>query len=161
MRVAQNRFLDKESAVITAEEILSSSAPRRPRLSLKLDFRPHDTLDVERGEKAPETPMAPTTPKLPEPLPFVKIKLDSPSAVEMLDSEKMNGLWKSQDSRRASRSITPSPSTPSYLPPYTLGQDLRADNPLVEANTSNNHNDSLEPFPSAHPINFNPYSSVI
>lgn len=151
MRVAQGRFLSKESAVITAEEILSAPAHRRPRLSLKLDFRPHNTSDIEGGEKSPETPMAPTTPKLPEPLPFVKIKSDLPSAVEMLDSEKMNGLWKSQDSRRVSWSISPSPSTPSYLPTYTPGKDLRADDPLSEVN---NYNRSPEPSPSDtfHPL---------
>jgi hypothetical protein len=92
--------------------------------------------------------MAPTTPKLPEPLPFVRIKSDLPSAIEMLDSEKMGGLWKSQDSRRASWSISPSSSTPSYLPTYTPVKDLRADDPLDEANLSNNYNRSPAPSPS-------------
>jgi hypothetical protein len=154
MRVAQRRFLSKESTVITAEEILSAPAPRRPRLSLKLDFRPHSTLDIEGGEKSPETPMAPTTPKLPEPLPFVKIKSDLPSAVEMLDSEKMSGLWKSQDSRRASWSISPSSSTQTYLPTYTPGNDMRADDPLVEANALNNYYPSPESSSSDTPYSF-------
>lgn len=128
MRVAQNRFLNKESVVVTADEILSASVPHRPRLSLKLNFRPNNSLDIEGGEKEPETPMAPTTPRLPEPLPFVRIKSDPPSAVEMLDSEQMDGLWKSQDSRRVSWLTSPSSSTSSYLPTYSSAQeDLKVD----------------------------------
>ncbi|KAF9652721.1 hypothetical protein BDM02DRAFT_3183406 [Thelephora ganbajun] len=123
MRVAQSRLLDREGAVVTADEILSASASRRPRLSLQLDFRPRDSLDIEGGESWCESPMEPTTTKLPDPLPFVRLKLDPPSAVEMLDSEKMDGLWKSQDSRRASWLTSPSPSTPSYLPTYASSQD--------------------------------------
>jgi hypothetical protein len=128
MRVAQNRFLNKEGAVVTADDILSSSAPHRPRLSLKLNFRPIDTLDLEEGEKEPETPMAPTTPKLPVRLPFVKIKSGPPSAVEMLHSEQIDGLWKSQDSRRVPWLTSPSSSTSSYLPTYSSArEDLAVD----------------------------------
>lgn len=126
MRVAQSRLLNGEGSVITTDELLSASTPRRPRLSLKLNFGPHNSLNVEEGESFCETPMAPTTSKLPEPLPFVKIKSGPPSAIEMLDSEKMGELWKSQDSRRVSWSTSPSSSTPTYLPSYTSSrEDLR------------------------------------
>lgn len=148
MRVAQGRFLNKESVVITAEEILSTPTPRRPRLSIKLDFRPRNASDIEGGEKEPETPMAPTTPKLPEPPPFVKIKSDLPSAVEMLDSEKMDGIWKSQDPKRGPRSISLSSSTPSYLPTYTPEQDPRVDDPPVQVNASNDYSYPPKSSPS-------------
>ena len=87
MRVAQSRFLNRDGAVITGDELLSVSAPRRPRLTLKLDFRPRNTLDIEEGKSWCETPMTPTTSKPPGPLPFVKVKSDPPSAIEMFDSE--------------------------------------------------------------------------
>lgn len=123
MRVAQSRLLNREDAVITADELLSTPAPRRPRLSLKLDFRPRNLLEAEEGESWCETPMAPTTPRLPEPLPFVRVKSDPPSAIEMLDSEKMGGLWKSQDSRRTSWLTSPSSSTPTHPPSYAGSRD--------------------------------------
>lgn len=151
MRVAQSRLLNGEGAVITADELLSTSAPRRPRL--KLDFRPHNSLDVEEGESWCETPMAPTTPKLLEPLPFVRIKSGPPSAIEMLDSEKMDDLWKAQDSRRASWSTSPSSSTPTYLPSYTSSrEDLRIEEfhrPPGVVDTPTQHSSQL--FPSIVP----------
>lgn len=107
MRVAQSRVLNREGGVVTADGFLPTSAPRRPRLSLKLDFRPRNFSDIEEGESSCETPMAPTTP-LPKPLPFVMVKSGPPSATEMLDLEKMSGLCKSQDSRRASRTTSSS-----------------------------------------------------
>ena len=109
MRVAQSRVLNREGGVVTGDELLPTSTPCRPRLSLKLDFRPRNFSDLEEGESLCEIPMAPTTPRLPIPLPFVMVKSGPPSATEMLDSEKMGGLCKSQDSRRASRT-TLSPS---------------------------------------------------
>lgn len=129
MRVAQSRLLNKEGGVVTTDDILSGSAPRRPRLSLKLDFGPPNTSDLEGGAMRLEAPMAPTTSRLPEPLPFVKIRSDPPSAIEMLDSEKMDGFWKAQDLRRAeSRLTSPSSVTPSYLPSYRSSEDdLRID----------------------------------
>ena len=129
MRVAQSRLLNREGGVVTTDDILSGSAPRRPRLSLKLDFRRRNTSDLEGGITWLETPMAPTTSRLPEPLPFVKVKSDPPSAIEMLDSEKMDELWKSQDLRRAdSRLDAPSSSIRSYLPSYRSSKDdLRID----------------------------------
>ena len=146
MRVAQSRLLNRESGVVTTDGLLSGSTPRRPHLSLNLDFRPRDTSDVERGATWLETPMAPTTSRLPEPLPFVKVKSDPPSAIEMLDSEKMGGLWKSRDSRRVDSWLnSPSSSTPSYLPSYRSSQDdLRIDefhlhDPPGVVNTPNSH----------------------
>lgn len=113
--------------MVTTDDILSGSTPRRPRLSLKLDFRHPNTLDLEGGTTWLETPMAPTTSRLPEPLPFVRVKSDPPSAIEMLDSEKRDGLWKSQDLRRADSRLA-SPSSSSYLPSYRSSQDdLRID----------------------------------
>ena len=119
MRVAQRRLLGGEGAVVTADEFISTSTPRRPRLSVKLDFRPRDSLDIEEGESSCDTPTAPTTPKLPDPLPFVRVKSGPPSATEMLDSEKIDGLWKAQGARRVSWP-PPSPSpTQVYPPSYT------------------------------------------
>jgi len=146
MRVAQSRLMNGEGGVVTTDDILSGSAPRRPRLSLKLDFRHRDTSDLEGGATWLETPMAPTTSRMLEPLPFVKVKSGPPSAIEMLDSEKMDGLWKSQDLRRAdSRLPSSSPSTPSYLPSYRSSRDdlridgFRLDDPpgIVDANSHN------------------------
>jgi len=149
MRVAQSRLLNKEGAVVTADELLSGSVPRRPRLTLKLDFRPRATSDIEGGVSWPEAPVAPTTSKLPEPLPFVRVKSDPPSAIEMLDSEKMDGLWKSQDSRRASWLISPSPSTPSYLPRYATSQDdLRVDE---NSPNSYDHTPTSSPSDTSYP----------
>jgi hypothetical protein len=146
MRVAQSRLLNKEGGVVTTDDILSGSAPRRPRLSLKLDFRYRDTSDLEGGATWSEAPMAPTTSRLPEPLPFVKVKSGPPSAIDMLDSEKMDELWKSQDLRRVdSRLASPSSSTPSYLPSYRSSrEDLRIDEPRLHdppgAVNTNSHN---------------------
>ena len=155
MRVAQSRLLNKEGAVVTADELLSGSVPRRPRLTLKLDFRPRAISDIEGGVSSSEAPVAPTTSKLPEPLPFVKVKSDPPSAIEMLDSEKMDGLWKSQDSRRASWLISPSPSTPSYLPCYATSQDdLRVDEfrppGVVDTPNSYDHTPALSPSDTSY-----------
>ena len=109
--------------MVTGDELLPMSAPRRPRLSLKLDFRPGDPLDIEEGESRCETPMAPTTPKMPKPLPFVMIKSAPPSATEMLDLEKMSGLCKSQDSRKAPITTSPPSWTLTYLSSCTSSQD--------------------------------------
>lgn len=129
MRVSQSRLLNKEGGVVTTDDILSGSTPRRPRLSLKLDFGSPNTSDLEGGATRLEVPMAPTTSRLPEPLPFVKVRSDPPSAIEMLESEKMDGFWKAQDLRRVeSRLTSPSSTTPSYLPSYrSSGDDLRID----------------------------------
>ena len=129
MRIAQSRLLNKDGGVVTSDDLLSGAAPRRPRLSLKLDFRPRDTSDLEGGATWSEMPMAPTTSRLPEPLPFVKVKSDPPSAIEMLDSEQMDGLWKARDSRKAESWLaSPSSATTSYLPSYRSSQDdLRID----------------------------------
>ena len=123
MRVAQSRVLNKESGVVTGDELLPMSAPCRPRLSLKLDFRPRDFSDLEEGESRCDPPMAPTTRRLPKPLPFVMVKSGPPSATEMLDSEKMGGLCKSQDSRRASRTTLSSPWTLTYLSSCASSRD--------------------------------------
>ena len=139
MRVAQHRHLNRDGVVVTTDELLSASAPHRPRLTLKLDFKPRDSSDIEEAESWCETAMVPVSPELPGPLPFVRIKSGPPSAIEMLDSEKMDGLWKSQDSRRASWLISPPPSAPIYLSSCTSSRDdLRAekfplhDRPVVE-----------------------------
>jgi len=164
MRVAQNRLLKRESGVITADELLSGSVPRRPRLTLKLDFRPRNASDVERGESWIETPMAPTTSRLPEPLPFVKVKSGPPSAIEMLDSEKMGGLRKSQDSRRASWLTSPSSSTSTHLPSYTSSQedlrigDSRLYDPLGAVGTPRNSY-SYSPTTSPSDASYSSYNS--
>ena len=50
MRVAQSQLVNNGGAVITADELLSGSVPRRPPLSLTLDYKPHDISDdIERG----------------------------------------------------------------------------------------------------------------
>lgn len=150
MRVAESRLLKKESSVITTDDIFSISVPHKPRLSIKLNFRP---LDIEEGEKEPETPTAPT-PQLPEPLPTIKIKLESPSSAEMLDSKQTDELWKSQDSRRASCLTSPSSSSSSWLPTYTPcwedlnDGELRLFDPPGEVNTQNDHNDPPEQSPN-------------
>lgn len=123
MRIAQNHLLNRGGSVVTAEELLSASAPRRPRLSLRLDFRTRNSSDLEKGETMIETPMAPTTPKLPVQLPLVKTKPGAPSAIEMLDPEKMDGLCKSQDSRRASLTSPLSSSTSTFLPTYSFCEE--------------------------------------
>ena len=122
MRVSQSRVLNREGGVVTGDELLPTSAPHRPRLSLKLDFRPRDFSDIEEGESQCETPMAPTTP-IPKPLPFVMVKSSPPSATEMLDSEKMGGFCESQDSRRASRTASSSPWTLTYPSSCASSQD--------------------------------------
>jgi hypothetical protein len=162
MRVAQSRLLNKEGGVVTTEDILSGSTPRRPRLSLKLDFGPPNTLDLEGGGTRLETPMAPTTSRLPEPLPFVKVRSDPPSAIEMLDSEKMDGFWKAQDLRRVeSRLTSPSSATTSYLPSYrSSGDDLRIDgfpqpDPQNLVNTPSNH---TRPTPAPSSPSDTPYT---
>ena len=154
MGVAQSRILNGDSAVITANDILSAPAHRRPRLSVKLDFRPPHTFDIEAGEKCPETPMAPTTPRLPKPLPFVRVKSDPPSAIDMLDSEKMDELWKSQDAERAPWLVSPSSSSSSYLPAYTTGQENLGidehrigDARLEDGETPSDCNHPQEPIP--------------
>ena len=109
--------------MVTADGLFPTSAPCRPRLSLKLDFRPRDSSDIEEGESRCETPMAPTTPMLPKPLPFVMVKSSPPSATEMLDSGKMDGLCQSQDSRRASWSTSSSLLNLTYLPNWASSRD--------------------------------------
>jgi len=109
--------------VVTGNELLPTSAPRRPRLSLKLDFRPRKFSDLEEGESWCDTPMAPTTPMLPRPLPFVMVKSGPPSATEMLDSEKMGGLCKSQDSRMASQTTLSPTWTLTYPPSSASSRD--------------------------------------
>ena len=123
MRVAQSRVMNREGGVVAGDELLPTPTPCRPRLSLKLDFRSRKLSDLEEGESQCETPMAPTTEKLPKPLPFVMVKSGPPSATEMLDSEKMGGLCKSQDSRRASRTTSSPPWTLTYLSSCASTQD--------------------------------------
>ena len=164
MRVAQSRLLNKEGGVVTTDDILSGSTPRRPRLSLKLDFGSPNASDLEGGAMRLQTPMAPTTSRLPEPLPFVKIRSDPPSAIEMLDSEKMDGFWKAQGLRRAESQLTsPSSATPSYLPSYrSSGDDLRIDgfplpDPLNFVNASNGHT-HLTPASSPSDTPYSPFN---
>ena len=151
MRVAESRLLKKESSVITADDIFTMPLPHKPRLSIQLNFRP---LDIEEGEKEPETPMAPTTPQLPEPLPTIKIKSEPPSSTEMLDSKQAGELRRSQDSRRASWLTSPSYSSSSLLPTYTPCQgdlsdgELRLSDPPGEVDTQNDCKDPPEQSPN-------------
>jgi len=155
MRVAQSRLLNKDGGVITSDDLLSGATPGRPRLTLKLDFRPRDTSDLEGGATWSEIPMAPTTSRLPEPLPFVRVRSGPPSAIEMLDSEKMDGLWRSRDSRKAESWLT-STSSSTPLPSYRSSQDdLRIDefrqhDPLRVVNTPN-HTPAVSPNDTSYP----------